>query len=160
MICQIWMQKLKSALEFFSKIQHFVRVYPIGEGPNLLQHQKVWGSICRLIGEGPDLPRPNCRGPICLEPSGWLWMDLKKDLTGLTWAQRDGLLCGCSPASRPTFNRFGLISQLWPDLNTHNSPDQLISKLISKLVWAHWVFYLYWVAQVVVNWLGNLSFTF
>ena len=111
-------------------------IFPICRGPIC---QKVWGPICRQIGEGP----------ICLEPSGWLWTDLKKDLMGRTWAQRDDLLCGCSPASRPTFHRFGLISQLWPDRNTHNSPDQLISELISKLVWAHWVFYLYWVAQVV-----------
>ena len=26
-------------------------------GPNLPQHQKVWGPICHQIGEGPNLPR-------------------------------------------------------------------------------------------------------
>ena len=57
------MQKLKTALEFSSKVRHFVQVCPIGEGPNLLgpnlpQHQKLCGA---------QLTAKSARGPICLE---------------------------------------------------------------------------------------------
>ena len=74
----------KTTLVFYSQIQHFVQVCPISEGPNLPgpnlpgpnlpgpnlsgpnlphqgpnlpQHQKVRGPICRKIGEVPNLSR-------------------------------------------------------------------------------------------------------
>ena len=45
-------------VQLSSKISHS----NIFKGPNLPQHKKVLGKICRQIGEGPI-----CWGPICLE---------------------------------------------------------------------------------------------
>ena len=52
----------------------------IFQGPNLPQHQKVWGPICRQIGPW---------GPICLKPASdrVAWLVIIDSCKSLCWSQ-------------------------------------------------------------------------